>query len=265
MKHTFAAAISIILALSLGARADIMPAAQQNAVLQQYCGGCHNDARMLGGLSVEHFDAANPEPSVAAMLVSKITSGHTPGEVLEVLKTTDRERIMKLLSGAMGASGAKPDEPTQVAFAEALATEARGADQWDTRWSGKTVTATIVRGLISTKFHGATDMYRLILTCRTDTRDGEIRLAWANGVPPEGQPFTLAVDGNAPVTRKAEGGRQQGNGANGPGATVLYPDIPNLKLPARSLTVRDVFPDETAVFPFDTLSTGARQSLSACF
>ncbi len=108
-------------------------------------------------------------------------------------------------------------------------------------------------------------MYRLILTCRIDTHDGEIQLAWANGVPEEGQPIAVAIDGSAPITHKAEGGRKQGNGVNGPGATVLYPAIPNLPLPSRSLTVRNVFPNETPVFPFDTLTASVRQNLAACF
>lgn len=243
-----------------------MPAAQQNAVVQKYCGGCHNDAQMQGGLSVQHFDAANPEPAVAAMLVSKLTGGRTPEAVLAVAKTGDSAQIMTLLNrGAMGASGEKADEPTQIAFVEALSTEAAGAGQWDTRWNGKTVTSSILRAFTSTKFPGATDMYRLILTCRTDTHDGEIKLAWANGVPEEGQPITVAVDGNAPITHIAEGGKKQGNGANGPGATILYPGIPNLPLPSRSLTVSNVFPNETPVFPFDTLSPALRANLAACF
>jgi hypothetical protein len=49
-----------------------MPAAQQNALLQKYCVVCHTDAHMNGGLSLEHFDAAHPDPGVAAMLVSKL-------------------------------------------------------------------------------------------------------------------------------------------------------------------------------------------------
>ena len=247
--------------------ASIMPAAEQNALVQKYCGSCHSDALMYGGLSVQQFDAANPEPAVAAMLVSKITSGHTPQEVLAAAQAGDTQSIVTLAKrGAITAASAPmPDEPTLLAFVDALSTEAADADQWDTRWNGKTVTSSILRAFTSTKFPGATDMYRLILTCRTDTHDGEIKLAWANGVPVEGQPITVAVDGGAPITHNAEGGKKQGNGANGPGATILYPDIPNLPLPSRSLTVSNVFPNETPVFPFDTLSPAVRANLAACF
>lgn len=54
---------------------QIMPYARQNAVVKKQCGSCHSDALTYGGLSLEHFDAAYADPSLAAMLVSKITNG----------------------------------------------------------------------------------------------------------------------------------------------------------------------------------------------
>ena len=261
------------LSLCSNARADesIMPAAQQNAVVQKYCGSCHSDALMYGGLSVQHFDAAHSEPSLAAMLLSKITNGHTPKDVIAAAHGPDPDatilRLMK--SSAMGAAGnGVPDEITQVAFAKALAAEAAGADQWGSRSSDKpqTLTAAILREALSTKFPGLTDMYRLILTCRTATHEGEIKLAWANGVPEEGRQITVAVDGQSPVPHKVEGGKKQGNGANGPGATILYPNpTTKVPLPTKSLTISNLFPDETVVFPFSMLDPAVRQDLSSCF
>ena len=76
--------LAAVLNLGFSARAEeskgtaIMPAAQQNAVVQKYCGSCHSDALMYGGLSVEHFDAVHSEPSLAAMLVSKLRTGTHP-------------------------------------------------------------------------------------------------------------------------------------------------------------------------------------------
>jgi hypothetical protein len=257
-----------------GDGAQFMPVAQQNAVLQKYCGGCHSDALQYGGLSVEHFDAAHPDPTVAAMLVSKLTSGRTPKDIESATHSPDPDRktMMAILHGAMGASGSLPDEATQIAFARALSAEAGGAEEWHSWWSNepavasRTLTADIVRQLASTKFPGTTDMYRLILSCRTETHEGEIKLAWANGVPDEGQPMTIAVDGKLPFTHNAEGGKKQGNGVNGPGATILYPGKETvLSFPEQSLAISNVFPNETVVFPLGELNATVRRDLSVCF
>jgi hypothetical protein len=253
----------------------IMPAAQQNAVIGKYCASCHNDVLMYGGLSVQHFDAARPEPGVAAMLVSKLTAGQSPDAVKAALHGPDSQATILgfMKTGAMGAGGiGVPDETTQAALVKALSVEAAGAEEWDSRLTEKPpaesveLIASIVRQLPSTKFAGKTDMYRLIVTCRVATHEGEIKLAWANGVPEEGREMTVAVDGKAPFTHRIEGGKKQGNGTNGPGATVLYPNPQtNMPLPARSLTIKNVFPDETVVFPFENLSQTVRRDLSACF
>ncbi len=78
--------------------------------------------------------------------------------------------------------------------------------------------------------------------------------------------MTVTVDGNLSFAHKAEGGKTQGNGANGPGATILYPDPDmNLPLPARTLTIGNLFPNEAVVFPFEELSAPVRRDLSGCF
>src|SRR5216684_9424267 len=55
--------------------AQLMPPAQQNALVRKYCAVCHTDAAKNGGLSLEHFDAAQAPPSLTAMLLSKLTGG----------------------------------------------------------------------------------------------------------------------------------------------------------------------------------------------
>jgi hypothetical protein len=105
-----------------------------------------------------------------------------------------------------------------------------------------------------------TDSYRLIVSCRLGTREGEIKVAWANAAPAEGQMMSVAVDSADAIQHKVEGGRAQGNGNNGPGATAL-----KVPLPTQSLTVSNLFGDGNLVFPFSALSQAARRDLAACF
>lgn len=248
-----------------GRAADVMGAAQEAAVVQKYCGSCHSDKLMYGGLSVQHFDATRPDPTLAAMLLSKITNGHTPKDVLAA-ESAEVSKMMK--ASAMGAAGqALPDEATQVMFSRALALQSKGAYDWNIRWENaggnaqdRTLITSILREKASLKYEGVTDSYRLIVTCRVGTREGEIRLAWANGVPAEGQLMLVAADGAAAFEHKVDGGRAQGNGNNGPGATIL-----NMPLPAQTLTVSNLFGDGNLVFPISALDKETRLDLDACF
>src|SRR5215510_4041722 len=111
MKLLLAAFISLpAFAYGQGAAAaagEPMPVARQNALVQKYCAVCHDDIHRNGGLSLQHFDASHVEPSLAAMMISK------------------------LKSGAMGAAGlGVPDRPTQDAFFDALLAKSSGAEEW---------------------------------------------------------------------------------------------------------------------------------------
>src|SRR5262249_49452564 len=58
-----------------GRPAELMPVVQQNALVQKYCAVCHDDVHRNGGLSLQHFEASNVDPSLAAMMVSKLKTG----------------------------------------------------------------------------------------------------------------------------------------------------------------------------------------------
>jgi hypothetical protein len=103
------------------------------------------------------------------------------------------------------------------------------------------------------------------------TGDGEMQLTWApKNAGETARAISVAADAGAPVRYIVEGHETMGNGAKkadgtqsttGPAATVLK----GMQLPARTLTISSVFPDETVVFSFDGLAEAARHELSACF
>jgi mono/diheme cytochrome c family protein len=57
------------------AAAEEMSPAQQTSLVRKYCAVCHTEAAKNGGLSLEHYDAAQADPALAAMLLSKLRNG----------------------------------------------------------------------------------------------------------------------------------------------------------------------------------------------
>ena len=166
-----------------------MPTAQQNALVQKYCEVCHTDAHLNGGLSLEHFDAARPDPGVAAMIISKLTS-LSPKQVSASQQQDPSVATLiasKMKTGAMGAAGIPvPDRPTQLALLSALSSEAVGASEWTVSRitnapQAPIFTTSIVQETPSPTNAGDTDMYRLTLACRADTNEAEMQLAWSPG------------------------------------------------------------------------------------
>ncbi len=269
MRRTLKTLLAMLFAglIPAATASDAMSAAQQTGLVTKYCAVCHTDAHMNGGLSLEHFDAAHPDPGVAAMLVSKITNGLSPKQVAAMEHNPSGAATIatKMKVGAMAAAGLPvPDRATQDALVSALTADAAGYSQWSVSLQAPLLTASIVRELPSPKSAGDTDLYRLAVTCNADTHEAKMVLAWAPAASPKGQTTSATVDGQPPFTFQVDGSEKMFPGTlgtMGTGATILSA----AQLPARTLTITNLFPDETVVFSFSDLTAAARQQLSACF
>jgi hypothetical protein len=253
--------VGVALAIPTAFAGDAMPVAQQNALVQKYCAVCHTDAARSGGLSLEHFDAAQAAPSLAAMMVSKLTSGVLLETVRAAASDPGAAALVarKMKSGAMGAAGIpKPDKTTIDALIDALASEAAGANEWhalrteDPATKAPVLTASILRELPSAGSAGEASMYRLVFACNTATHEGEMQLAWAP-VPNAGT-LSAAVDGMKPLVFDPEDGRAS-----------INPFASTVPLPAKTLRITNPSLNESVEFPFGTLPQAARESLAACF
>jgi cytochrome c551/c552 len=119
MKQTLAVAVALTLlggavahpaAQQQAGPGAPLPVAQQNALVQKRCVICHTDATPLGGLSLQHFDAAQPDPDVARIMRVKIVE-----------------------DGAISAAGQPvPDRVTTALLVEALAAASRSGPA--TKW-----------------------------------------------------------------------------------------------------------------------------------
>jgi hypothetical protein len=260
--------------------AELMPA-QQNALVQKYCAVCHTDAANNGGLSLEHFDAAQASPSLIAMLLSKLTGGVSLKMVREVRTNASAAALVdrKMGSGAMGAAGIPiPDKATIDALIHAFAVQSAGATEWtverskDGTANAPGLTVSILREMPSAMNAGGAEVYRLIASCNQATQQGFVQLAWSP-VPGKGT-LAASVDGKAAVEYQVDGSEKMGNGSgvllHGRAALVLAEtklggSRARLPFPAQSLTISHLFPGETVTFPFANLPEAARREFNACF
>ena len=240
-----ASRVIVLIALPL-LSAEMMPPGQQTTLVQNYCAVCHTDAAKNGGLSLQHYNAASPDPALAAMLLSKLNGG------------------------AMGAAGLKiPDNATRAAWIAATVEQARASQSWtvvrgDAAGAAKSViTASIVRDVAPRIPNAGMPLYRLTIACNVDTRRGDIQLTWSPQ-PQIDRTFLVATDGGAGRPHKLEGREEKmGNGQGG--ATGLATAVLHVPLPAKSLTVSDLFPGEAVVFPLGDLDRSTKQQLASCF
>ena len=275
-------ALTAALATTLSA-AEPAPLEQQNDFVKTHCAVCHNDRANNGGLSLEGFDAAVAAPSLAAMMLSKITSGTALATVHAAAHDQAAAALLDrgLKNGAAGAAGiGVPDKSTVDGLVAAFAAQAAGATKWTVerakhRSTGaELVTASIVRELPSMAGSNGqpgidAPMYRLVLTCNAPTREGTMQLAWSP-LPKRGA-LSVAVDNKPPAVYMVEGTEHMGNGTSattGPAAFVIARfggSGSRIELPKRTLTATGLFAGQTVTFPFDELARPAREALSGCF
>ena len=222
----------LIVALPLGAA---MPVERQNELVQRHCAVCHTDAARNGGLTLQHFDAAKADPSLAAMLLSK------------------------LRGGAMGAAGLPFEKTDADALEMAMIAASAGAQEW-TVTRGPVTTAGIVREVVS-KNPEQPSRYRLVVSCDAGSRKGGVQLSWAPS--PRNGTVKASVDGGSPVGYKVAGTETMGNGSAGTTGHAAV-TLEGLPWPGRTLTISELFPGETVVFPFEQLAPD-RQALAECF
>jgi hypothetical protein len=235
----------LVLALtSVGGASGAMPAAEQNALVKQYCAVCHTDAAKSGGLSLEHYDAARRNPPLAAMMLSKLNNN------------------------AMGAAGkGVPDKAAQQAWLDSTREQAAGAQEWFIA-RDDVISAGIVRD-VPPRAPGSTDfsVYRLVVACNPTSGAGEVQLSWSPQ-PQTGRTLAVGIDEQPSTEYTLEGKESMGNGSSllsGLGSLVLAKSGSSLILPKRSLTIRGLFDGETVVFPFVELDQNVRSELGRCF
>src|SRR5262249_51925958 len=118
--------------------------AQQDAMIKKHCVVCHNDVLLVGGMSLEHVDPANPDPTIAGMMAGKIDGG------------------------AMGAAGIERPEPAvSAALSRALRAKSLSAETstggWTMRVDPLGATIKVKGSSFSTAHPPAT--YTLSMTC----------------------------------------------------------------------------------------------------
>lgn len=270
MRHLagIALAIVVLVVATRATAATELPVAQQNALVQKHCAVCHTDRTPNGGLSLQHFDATEVAPSLAAMMLSKLTSGLPLQTIARASSDEAAEGLLtkRLFGGAIMAAGVvPPDIATIRALSAALAARAATAGSWQLS-RGHDPTSKMPRATVSVVREVArqadvVESYRLLLTCNEASGEGHMQLAWSP-VATTGA-FSMIVDGVVRGPYVVEGQEAMGNGT-GMGKGLAAFQFPSLVVPSRALVVRGLFPHEEVDFSFADLPAVARKALEPC-
>ena len=254
--------------VSLAMAADGIPLTQQNALVKKHCAVCHSDRTLNGGLSLQHFDAADVAPSLAAMMLSKLTSG-LPLDTISRASSNEEagaQLSKRLFGGAIMAAGiAPPDIATTRALSAALVERAANATSWQVSRSENPATktpqttASILREVM--RQGDTVESYRLVLTCDELSRQGQVQLAWSP-VPTVGT-FSIVVDDTVRGPYTVDGKEAMGNGVGSSNGLASF-QFPTPALPSHRLLIRNLFPNETVEFSFNDLPSAASRALAPC-
>jgi len=253
---------------------------EQNVMMEKYCVICHLDTAMNGGLSLEHFDAATVSPPLAAILVSKFTTGVPLEDVMK--PELDSQTVAEIEFGkrvgapsVMGIAGLPlPTDGEINGFIMAMARRSNDAEHWHIAVDEEEISADIVR--VTTipvrEDQGDRDItYRLVLTCDTSNGEGEILLTWSP-VPANGD-LKVIVDSDPPVDFVIDGQELMANGDSGtsaPSSVVLAglgknDDHPDIAVPRIRLRIKGPLPTDEVEFSFNDLWGSEPRLLNACF
>lgn len=156
--------------------------------------------------------------------------------------------------------------------------ESTGADDWnierrmDAAANAPLLTASTLQEMPSADSPGEAEAYRLIASCNSVTKEGEVQLAWSPA--PQRGNLGVSVDGSASTAYRVEGSERMGNDS-----AVILNGLPSLALsetkrggsrtglqfPVESMTIRELFSGESVMFSFGDLPKDARQEFDACF
>lgn len=253
-QHRLTLSLLVAMSLSGAARAQpAMPAVQQDELVARYCAVCHSDRLANGGLSLQHFQAREAEPSLAALMARK------------------------LQTGAIHAAGiAVPDEQTQAGFLAALLAGAKGAEAWTLRHyvdpATQAPTLSLNRMVSVAQQRDSANLYRINVTCRTDTGAAQMQVTWSSAAAEPKRVISVSWDGQAPQAYRLGAAEQMGVGGTSGRASVMLSGAtaetegakPKTVLAARSLTVTNVFDGPSVTFPFSGIPTAGREEMTRC-